>query len=89
MSLEVMAVAVGLATFAEELKGRKVVVYIDNTAAEVHAACLLWPCLHRLVCLMFAQASTERGSARCEVHNALVHKIWSMAAVFDIALWVE
>ena len=42
MSLEVMAVAVGLATFAEELKGRKVVVYIDNTAAEVDAACLLW-----------------------------------------------
>ena len=35
MSLEIMAIAVGLSTFAEELKGRKVVVYSDNTGAEV------------------------------------------------------
>ena len=42
MSLEVMAVAVGLATFAEELRGRKVVVYIDNTAAEVGCSFESW-----------------------------------------------
>ena len=34
MSLEIMAVALGLSTFSEVLKGRKVVVYSDNTGAE-------------------------------------------------------
>ena len=38
MSLEIMAVAVGLSTFSKELKGRNVVVYSDNTGAE---ACLI------------------------------------------------
>lgn len=34
MSLETMAISVGLATFAEELRGRKVLVFSDNTGAE-------------------------------------------------------
>jgi len=34
MTLEIMAIAVGLSTFAEELRGRKVIVYSDNTGAE-------------------------------------------------------
>ena len=37
MGLEVLAIAVGLATFAEELRGRKVIVWSDNKGAE--AAC--------------------------------------------------
>ena len=34
MTLEIIAIAVGLSTFAEELRGRKVVVFSDNTGAE-------------------------------------------------------
>ena len=34
LSLELMAIAVGLATFADELKGRQVWIFEDNTAAE-------------------------------------------------------
>ena len=34
MGLEILAIAVGLATFANELRGRKVVVWSDNTGAE-------------------------------------------------------
>jgi len=34
MSLELMAIAVGLATFADELRGRQVWIFEDNTGAE-------------------------------------------------------
>ena len=34
-TLEILAISVGLCTFAERLKGRKVIVYSDNTGAEV------------------------------------------------------
>ena len=34
MGLEILAIAVGLATFADELRGRKVVVWSDNTGTE-------------------------------------------------------
>ena len=62
MSLEIMAVAVGLSTFADELKGRKVVVYSDNTGAEVCAHCL--PRMHcvLLVCILFARKLSEKGA---------------------------
>ena len=36
MTLEILAISVGLSTFAEELAGRKVIVFSDNTGAEVH-----------------------------------------------------
>ena len=34
MTLEILAIAVGLSTFADELRGRKVLVFSDNTGAE-------------------------------------------------------
>ena len=34
MTLEILAIALGLSTFAEEVRGRKVVVFSDNTGAE-------------------------------------------------------
>jgi hypothetical protein len=34
MTLEILAISVGLNTFAEELRGRKVIVFSDNTGAE-------------------------------------------------------
>ena len=37
MSLETMAVSVGLASFADELRGRKVLTFSDNTGAEAAA----------------------------------------------------
>ena len=35
MTLEILAISVGLSSFAEELAGRKVIVFSDNTGAEV------------------------------------------------------
>ena len=35
ITLEIMAISVGLSTFAAELRGRKVVVWSDNKGAEV------------------------------------------------------
>ena len=37
MTLEILAISVGLSTFAAELRGRKVIVFSDNKGAE---ACL-------------------------------------------------
>ena len=34
MTLEILAISVGLSTFADELRGRKVLVFSDNTGAE-------------------------------------------------------
>ena len=36
MTLEILAISVGLSTFAKELAGRKVIVFSDNTGAEAH-----------------------------------------------------
>ena len=33
-SLEILAISVGLSTFRDELEGRRVVIYSDNTGAE-------------------------------------------------------
>ncbi len=38
-TLEILAVSVGMSTFCEELTGRRVIIYSDNTGAE---ATLLW-----------------------------------------------
>jgi len=40
MTLEILAISVGLSTFAEELRGRKVIIFSDNTGAEVTVAAL-------------------------------------------------
>ena len=41
VALEAIAIALGLSTFSEELRGRKVVLYSDNTGAEVgHGLCV-------------------------------------------------
>ena len=39
MTLEVMAIAVGLSTFAEQLRDHKVIIFSDNTGAEVACVC--------------------------------------------------
>ena len=49
-SLEILAIAVGMSTFSEELAGRKVIVYSDNTGAEVrvsyHRICFVYVLLN-------------------------------------------
>jgi len=42
MALEAIAIALGLSTFAADLRGRKVVLYSDNTGAEVRYPLLEW-----------------------------------------------
>ena len=46
LSLELMGIAVGLATFAEELKGRQVWIFEDNTGAEAITQKGVVPCVH-------------------------------------------
>ena len=62
MSLEMLAISVGLATFAAELRGRKVIVYSDNTGAEVCWLCLA--CVSGLLLLVCrsAQGRALRGA---------------------------
>jgi hypothetical protein len=87
LSLELMAIAVGLATFAEELKGRQVWIFEDNTGAEAitqKGSCTL--CALRVLSLGYACVA---GSSKAADHNALVHEIWTLALSCGISIWVD
>ena len=43
-TLEILAISVGLSTFCDRLAGRNVIVYSDNTGAEVSLLLYLWCC---------------------------------------------
>ena len=59
-SLEILAISVGLSTFATKLGGRRVIVYSDNVGAEV-SHCFA---LHlALVVLVLSGIRSERGVA--------------------------
>ena len=88
MTLEILAISVGLSTFAEELKGRKVIVYSDNTGAEVNVAlsiCFLNP----LVFVVSLQAASRKGRASSWDHCGLIHEIWSFCLINQTYLWIE
>ena len=54
-SLEILAISMGLSTFAAELAGRKVVVYSDNTGAEVRRF------VRMCVCTLIVQHGREQS----------------------------
>ena len=43
-TLEILAISVGLSTFCDKLAGRKVIVFGDNTGAEVSVSIACWSC---------------------------------------------
>jgi hypothetical protein len=83
--LELLGVSMGLSTFEEQLKGRRVVIHCDNKGAE---ACLSVP--HCICCFAcFIQESIRRGSSRSWDHAQLVHEQWLHAAVISTNLFVK
>jgi len=84
-ALEILAISVGLSTFSEELAGRKVVIYSDNTGAEVRrltGACweprVTFPC----------QGAVKRGSSRTWDTCCIIHEIWTMVCVVQVVVCV-
>lgn len=88
MTLEILAISVGLSTFAEELKGRKVIVYSDNTGAEVNVA-LSIRFLNPPVFVVSLQAASRKGRASSWDHCGLIHEIWSFCLINQTYLWIE
>ncbi len=88
MALEIMAIAVGLSTFSEQVRGRKVIVFSDNKGAEVPILCerFAWLASVKLACV---QEATRKGSAKSWDHAQLIHEIWSHALCNGTALWLE
>ena len=87
MGLELLSISLGLSTFAELLRGRKVVIHSDNTGSEV--CCLSGkapqgPCPLRC----FAQAAIRRGTAVMMDHAQIVHEQWTHAAQLQIGVHV-
>ena len=86
LSLEILAIAVALSTFASLLSGRSVLLYSDNTGKCRSAPVEMYG---NSVCLAGAEKATTKGSARAFDHNQLVHEIWYHAYLCKIRLWVE
>jgi hypothetical protein len=86
MGLELLSISLGLSTFAELLRGRKVVIHSDNTGSEV--------CLHcaessgTMFARRFAQAAIRRGTAVEMDHAQIVHEQWAHAAQLAIGVHV-
>ena len=60
MALESLAIALGTNTFAEEIRGKKVVVYNDNKAAEAseHKEMV---CAQRYLCVNVCSGRNKKG----------------------------
>ena len=60
MALESLAIALGTSTFADEIRGKKVVVYNDNKAAEAskHKEMV---CAQRYLCVCVFRPQQERA----------------------------
>ena len=77
MALELLAISVGLCSFENDLRDRRIVVHCDNTGSEVEAYFLrAFVC----VCLSCLQAALRKGTARSFDHAQLVHEQWLHAA---------
>ena len=89
MTLESMAISVGLSTFPAELCGRKVVVWSDNKGALVRQLTLS-PMVHfNPNVLVFLQAASRNGRAKCVDHCGLIHEIWTHCFLNKTYLWIE
>ena len=85
---EVMALCVGLSTFADLLVGKTVVLYNDNKGAEA-GGCFLVAHDALLAVALCCQAATVAGKAKSWDHSMLVHQIWTHAILNRMRLWVE
>ena len=74
-----MVISVGLSTFRDELQGRRVVIYSDNTGAE--ALRLPRVCVDLLPIVHVAQGTVKRGSSRAWDQSLLIHEIWTLVRV--------
>ena len=89
MTLEILAISVGLSTFADELRGRKVVVFSDNRGAEVGSVLRLSQFPRVLPMLSALQAASRNGRAKCVDHCGLIHEIWTHCFLNGTYLWIE
>ena len=85
---KVMALCIGLSTFADPLVGKTVVLYNDTKVPRLVSVCsrcwLLWGHV-----TLGCQAATETGRAKCWDHSMFVHQIWTHAILNRMQLWVE
>jgi len=90
MTLEILAISVGLSTFAAELCGRKVVVWSDNRGAEVSSLhCSPLGTLTQMCVCVFLQEASRSGRAKCVDHCGLIHEIWTHCFLNKTYLWIE
>ena len=84
MGLELLGIALGLTTFASQLKHRKLVIHCDNTGAEVAFSL---PVVAR-ACSRVVQVAVRKGTARAHDHAQLCHEQWLRLANLRAHAWV-
>ena len=69
MGLELLSISLGLPTFEQKLKGRRIVVHSDNTDSEVSRSCLSYVKLSSSVwvCILHILGCDTKG--KCEGHG--------------------
>ena len=98
MSLEILAIVVGLSTFTEELRGRKVILWSDNTGAESAARkgsahsfdhCLL---IHSIWFHALANRMAlwiERVASASNISDLPSRECYGLLNEFDDVVWRE
>ena len=84
MGLELLGIALGLTTFASQLKHRKLVIHCDNTGAEVAISFPVVAC----ACSRVVQVAVRKGTERAHDHAQLCHEQWLQLANPRAHAWV-
>ena len=89
MGLELLAISLGLSTFDQLLRGRRLTVHSDNSGSEVLLNVCV--CTGSLPSGSFpaSQVALRRGTARSLDHAQLVHEQWFHAALSGMDIFVK
>jgi hypothetical protein len=84
-SLEILAIALGVSTFGDEIAGRRLIVFSDNKGAEsaTQKGDTSYPFVYYTATCMCCA-----GVARQFDQSCIVHSIWLRVAVLRTAMWV-
>ena len=86
--LEIWAIALGLPSFQQQIMGKTVFLYSDNTGMSPRHVVGFPTSVRYCFVLTGAELGTVKGSAKAFDHNALIHNVWMQALVQRFELWV-
>ena len=86
MSLELLAIVLGLHSFLWHLQGKRVRIWTDNTGGEGALSSLLLSL--PLAVASYCSGALRRGSSKEEDHNNIVQAVWLLAMRYRVGIEV-